>query len=110
MGHEYDSAGRRKNARREDGTRWDYTYNARSEVTGAVKKGSGSGGEFTVPGMNFGYRYDGIGNRTLSWSGEDAGEGIANSGETIALRVDVTRHHHEIGTDLPATGSGRTQW
>ena len=100
VGHEYDAAGRRKNARREDGTRWDYTYNARSEVTDAVKKGSGSGGEFTVPGMNFGYRYDGIGNRTLSWTGEDAGESAPTQSYTSNALNQYTGITHSGRFDI----------
>lgn len=72
VGHQLDAAGRRDTARREDGTWWDYEYNDRSEVIGAVKKIAGSGGEKVVPGMGFGYRYDGIGNREKSWSGSDS--------------------------------------
>lgn len=71
VGHQYDDAGRRANARREDGTHWDYSYNSRSEVTRALKK-TPSGP--TVPGMDFSYRYDDIGNRKRAWSGEDSSE------------------------------------
>jgi RHS repeat-associated protein len=66
VGHEYDERHRRKNARREDGTRWDYGYNDRSEVTSAIKRLPDSE---LVPGQSFGYNFDGMGNRTTSSTG-----------------------------------------
>lgn len=66
IGHAFDLAGRRQNATRDDGTAWEYTYNNRSEVEGAEKKVFS--GE-TVPGLDFTYTYDGIGNRKTSTIG-----------------------------------------
>ncbi|MEO7101423.1 MAG: RHS repeat-associated core domain-containing protein, partial [Luteolibacter sp.] len=66
VGHTYDAAGRRGDAKREDGTWWDYSYNNRSEVEGAIKKTST---DALVPGLSFGYQYDGIGNRTSATFG-----------------------------------------
>jgi RHS repeat-associated protein len=71
VGHKYDVAGRRETAQREDGTWWDYDYNERSEVIGAVKKTAGNA---TVPGLEYAYEYDGIGNRESSTTGSGAGE------------------------------------
>lgn len=68
VGHGYDSAGRRKNANREDGTVWDYSYNDRSEVRTAIKKNASG---VTVPGLGFSYDYDGIGNRIVASAGSD---------------------------------------
>jgi RHS repeat-associated protein len=65
----HDLQGRRKSARREDGTTWQYDYNTRSEVTGAKKRQENSD---LVPGLNFGYNYDGMGNRLSASKGTPA--------------------------------------
>lgn len=70
VGHKYDSAGRRDDAQREDGTWWDYSYNDRSEITGAIKRTSAND---LVPGLSFGYTYDDMGNRATSTSGTGTG-------------------------------------
>jgi YD repeat-containing protein len=49
LAHAYDLQGRRKSARREDGTTWQYDYNTRSEVTGAEKRQSNSGFGVEIP-------------------------------------------------------------
>jgi hypothetical protein len=66
LAHSHDIQGRRKSARREDGTLWTYDYNDRSEVTGAEKRQSNSE---LVPGLDFGYDYDGLGNRLTASKG-----------------------------------------
>ncbi len=66
VGHSYDAIHRRKDAKREDGTRWDYGYNFKSEVTTANKLLSNSQ---LVPGQNFAYDYDEMGNRKTSSAG-----------------------------------------
>ncbi|MBB5353309.1 hypothetical protein HNR46_003565, partial [Haloferula luteola] len=73
MGHDYDAAGRRELTRREDGTWWTYGYNARSEVTAAAKHFTTSA---LVPGLEFSYSYDGMGNRTSSSAGSGSGMAI----------------------------------
>ncbi|MES2476469.1 MAG: RHS repeat-associated core domain-containing protein [Verrucomicrobiota bacterium] len=71
VGHSYDPSGRRERANREDGTVWQYSYNTLSEVVGVVKKtGTGT----TVPGLGFGYAYDGIGNRVSATIGSPGHE------------------------------------
>jgi hypothetical protein len=55
-----------RHARREDCTTWQYDYNTRSEVTGAEKRQSNSD---LVPGLDFGYNYDGLGNRLSASKG-----------------------------------------
>lgn len=73
-GYVLDSAGRRKRAGREDGSYWEYDYNARSELVGARKRLLGGA---LAPGMQFEYQYDEIGNREESKSGGDAsGHGL----------------------------------
>jgi RHS repeat-associated protein len=69
LAHRHDLQGRRKAARREDGTTWSYNYNGRSEVTGAEKRQENSD---LVPGLNFGYNYDGMGNRLSASKGVPA--------------------------------------
>ena len=69
LAHSHDIQGRRKSARREDGTTWSYNYNSRSEVTGAEKRESNSD---LVPGLDFGYNYDGLGNRLSARKGQPA--------------------------------------
>jgi RHS repeat-associated protein len=65
-GHQHDPRGRRQNTRREDGTKWEYGYNDRSEVTSAVKTTANSQ---LVPGQYFVYQFDIMGNRITSTSG-----------------------------------------
>ena len=66
----YDAAGQRKKIRREDGSTWTYEYNGKGEVESGVKKFSDN---FTyVPGHQFQYAYDGIGNRVSAEVGGDA--------------------------------------
>jgi len=57
----YDTLGRRTQAQREDTTYWDYTYDQYGQVTSGVKKRSDS---TPIPGYQFGYTFDSIGNRT----------------------------------------------
>lgn len=65
----YDDRGRRTRADREDGTRWDYGYNSRSEVTLGKPKFD----EATfMPGSQFEYGFDDIGNRDWTKRGGDA--------------------------------------
>lgn len=93
IGHGYDTSGRRADARREDGTRWDYSYNSRSEVTGAVKRTSGNQ---LVPGLSFGYGYDGMGNRITSTSG--TGTGVSTRGYTpdVLNQYDAITHDGKV--------------
>lgn len=64
-----DAAGRRARVDYLDGSRWNYAYNDRGEVTGGQKYlPSGA----AMPGGNYGYTFDGIGNRTASTDGDAA--------------------------------------
>lgn len=60
----YDGAGRRESATLATGDRWEYSYNTRSEVTGGVRKSAAGN---VLPGYEFGYSFDAIGNRMESW-------------------------------------------
>jgi RHS repeat-associated protein len=63
--YDYDELGRRVKQTFLDGSKWEYGYNDRSEVTSAIRKTSG-GTEITP--LNAAYSYDGIGNRLTSSS------------------------------------------
>ncbi len=69
IAHSYDNRDRRITARREDGTVWTYGYNDRSEVTSATKRTADA---TLVPGLLFGYSYDGMGNRLSASRGSPA--------------------------------------
>ncbi len=69
LAHTHDSRHRRETARRDDGTQWTYGYNDRSEVTAAAKRLANSD---LVPGLEFGYSYDGLGNRLQATRGTPA--------------------------------------
>ena len=43
-----------------DGSYWEYAYDDKGQVTGGIKYDAGG---IAIPGMSFGYDYDGIGNR-----------------------------------------------
>jgi hypothetical protein len=64
-GHDYtlDAMNRRTAALRQDGSKWNYGYNLRGEVTSAAKADYASVPE---PGKQYGFAFDGIGNRSSS--------------------------------------------
>ena len=65
----YDALHRRIRAELEDGSRWNYDYNDRNEVTA----GRRSWNDWTpVAGQQFEYAFDNIGNRTTAKSGGNA--------------------------------------
>lgn len=68
-GYMLNERGLREKLTREDGTSWNFGYNDRSEVTSGLKKlANGS----LAAGLQFGYQYDGIGNREWAKSGGDS--------------------------------------
>lgn len=76
----YDTLNRRNLITREDGSFWDIGYNTRSEVT-AAKQRRGAGSSNYLPGRQFTYAYDNLGNRTTAKSG-----GVT-SGSEASLRT-----------------------
>jgi RHS repeat-associated protein len=64
-GHDYtlDAMNRRTAALRQDGSKWNYGYNLRGEVTSAAKADYASVPE---PGKQYGFAFDGLGNRSSS--------------------------------------------
>lgn len=101
VGHKYDSSGRRDDARREDGSWWDYNYNDRSEVTGATKKTSA---DATIPGQDYGYVYDEIGNRKTATYG--SGSNVSTIGYTSNDLNQYTNITHPGTFDLLVRSSG----
>lgn len=61
--YQHDSIGRRTSATREDGAKWTWDYNERSEVTTAAQSFSDGSAH---PFRQYAYAYDGIGNRTTA--------------------------------------------
>ena len=64
-GHDYtlDEMNRRTAAQRQDGSKWNYGYNDRGEVTSAAKEDAA---QIPEPGKQYGFAFDGLGNRTSS--------------------------------------------
>jgi hypothetical protein len=84
-----DGAGRRTKATRENGQRWDYQYDEIGQVEDAKKKFPGSGG--TIPGHDFQYTYDGIGNRLSAVEGGTGPPPLAPASPTFPMRSINTR-------------------
>lgn len=103
IGHQYDAAGRRETARRDDGTWWDYDYNDRSEVTGAIKRL----GNDLVPGLSFGYVYDAMGNRITSSSGTGTGVSTRSYGQNALNQYTSLTHDGKVNV-LARSDSGLT--
>ena len=82
---EFDSMNRRKKITREDGTRWDYGYNNKGEVTSGIRRKIATAQD--IPGWSLGYDFDEIGNRkTTATNGRTSTYG-ANSLNQITTRT-----------------------
>ena len=57
----YNNLNQRARATASDGSYWEYGYDALGQVDSAVRKDASNA---TIPGYNFGYTFDDIGNRT----------------------------------------------
>jgi len=64
--YQYDDKDQRIKCTLADGSYWDYSYDAKGQVTGGVKKDASGK---AIPGQSFGYSYDDIGNRTSEQRG-----------------------------------------
>lgn len=64
-GYQHDASGRRTSLRLLDGSKWEYAYNDRSEVTSAARKDPAGD---AISRLGATYNYDGIGNRTSAYS------------------------------------------
>ena len=69
VNYQFDNLNRRTEADLADGTKWNYGYDNRSQVTSG-KRGLASGAY--AGGEQFEYNYDDIGNRTSTKAGGDA--------------------------------------
>ncbi len=91
-GYMLDERGLREKLTREDGTSWNYGYNDRREVTSGVKKlANGS----LAAGLQFGYQFDGIGNRQWAKSG---GDSSGQNPRTTTYQPNALNQYSEITT------------
>ena len=96
--YDYNAASQRTRNTLADGSSWRYQYDALGQVTGAAKY-------FTdgtpVPGQQFGYVFDDIGNRTQTQSGGDAvGTGLRPANYTNNLLNQITARDYPGTNDL----------
>ena len=73
----YDSQHRRESDTRHDGSKWDYEYNGRNEVTVASRKATDGG--TALNGWQFWYYFDALGNRYFSSGGQRSGYFTTNA-------------------------------
>ena len=78
----YDSLNRRTESVLADGSEWNYRYDEMGQVTFGEKR---TGWNAPVPGMKFGYAFDGIGNR----------ESASVNGRTGTYTPDVANQYDE---------------
>jgi RHS repeat-associated protein len=91
-GYLINNRGLRDKLTHEDGTSWSYTYNDRGEVTSGKKHlANGS----LAAGHNFGYQYDGIGNRREAKSGGNS-SGIGQ--RTVTYTPNALNQYSSITT------------
>ncbi len=100
VSYSHDRVGRRLSATREDRTKWSYSYNDRGEVTGASKALADA---TLLPGHQFTYQYDDIGNREIATYG--GGIDGANP-RTISYSPNALNQYTESdgGGSLPIIG------
>lgn len=81
-GYAYDLLNHRTESVLEDGSKWKYQYDSMGQVIAGEKRSSSNS---PVPGMKFGYAFDGIGNRTA----------ITVNGRTGTYTADVSNQYDE---------------
>jgi hypothetical protein len=84
-----DGAGKRTAAAKENGTKWDYGYNDRGEVTSAEHTNAANE---VLPGRSFGYEFDDIGNCPSLCS---------RPANTLRSQVAASRHGSEKPPPTP---------
>jgi RHS repeat-associated protein len=67
-GYGYNAASQRTSMTNTDGAYWAYQYDALGQVTNGIKKWANNA---VVPGQQFGYGFDDIGNRKMTLAGGD---------------------------------------
>ncbi len=92
---EFDDMNRRKKITREDGTRWNYGYNDKGEVTSGIREKTASPNT-AVPGWNYGYTFDEIGNRHTTTTNSRTSTYTPNNLNQIASRT-IPRAFDVIG-------------
>ena len=78
----YDSLNRRTKSTLEDGSKWNYQYDAMGQVIAGEKKHESN---WPIPGMKFGYEFDGMGNRNSA----------TVNGRTAAYMADAANQYDE---------------
>ena len=63
LAYQYDSGNRRAKATAADGSWWDYSYDSNGQLSSGIRHWENG---WTVPGQNFTYTYDDVGNREVS--------------------------------------------
>lgn len=93
----FDDLHRRTHAERETGEIWHYDYNDRGEVESAVKKVDDTPAAAAKRGLQSGYGYDLIGNRTMDKQHTPtSGSGLSEAVWTAnALNQIEEREHHD---------------
>lgn len=92
--YDYDELNRRVKDTFNDGSTWEYGYNARSEITSATRK-TASGQEISP--MAAVYSYDGIGNRLTSESGVLGNHGYTSNPLNQYYSVTTSGNRTAIG-------------
>jgi RHS repeat-associated protein len=126
----YNSLNQRTRATAFDSSYWDYSYDALGQVDSAIRKDAA---DTVIPGYNYGYTFDDIGNRTqTSTNGRTASYtsnilnqynnravpraldilGIANAAAAVTVNTNAASRlgenfHHAL--DLSAGGNGAQQ-
>jgi len=101
-----DPVNRRWRVNLEDGSRWDYAYNDRNEVTSGKRYWSDG---TPVSGQQFEYNYDNIGNRkTARWGGDVNGANLRQTSYTpnnLNQYASITTdgYQHIIGASASAS-------
>lgn len=102
----YNADGFRASATNADGSFWDYGYNGKGEVTSGSKKILGG---TVVPGFQFGYSFDSIGNR-LSTTGNGRSASYSPNSLNQYTSRDVPGYANVVGrANATATVTVNTQ-
>jgi RHS repeat-associated protein len=107
--HDYtlNAMHRRTAAQRQDGSKWNYGYNNRGEVTSAAKADASN---IPEPGKQFAFAFDGLGNRTSSTVSSLGDDQITR---TTSYSANELNQYEEISHPSPGwlvlRGSANTQ-
>jgi RHS repeat-associated protein len=107
----YNSANQRTKLTREDSRYWDYSYDSLGQVTGATKKLSDA---TPVPGHDYAYTFDDIGNRKTATANGQTSAYSANllnqyDSRTVPAAFDVSGEARFDSTITLTVGSGLPQ-